>query len=153
MSQHRVSWDEYFVQIATLAASRSTCMRRTVGCVLVRDRHVLATGYNGVPAKAAHCSERGCLRKELNIPSGERMDICRAVHAEANAIAQCAKLGVCVDGATAYVTVTPCSKCAALLVQAGVKAVVSAGIYPDEATKAILEEAGVEIKIIAMVGA
>ena len=149
----RVSWDEYFLQIAALAATRSTCMRRTVGCVLVRDRHVLATGYNGVPAKAAHCDDRGCLRQELGVPSGERMDICRAVHAEANAIAQCAKLGVCVSGATAYVTVTPCSKCAALLVQAGVKSVVSAGVYPDAATKSILEEAGVEVKIVSVAGA
>ena len=105
----RVSWDEYFLQIAALAATRSTCLRRNVGCVLVRDRHVLATGYNGVPAKAPHCADKGCLRQELHIPSGQRMDICRAVHAEANAIAQCAKLGVCVQGATAYVTVTPCS--------------------------------------------
>lgn len=149
----RVSWDEYFLQIATLAATRSTCLRRNVGCVLVRDRHVLATGYNGVPAKAPHCADKGCLRQELHIPSGQRMDICRAVHAEANAIAQCAKLGVCVQGATAYVTVTPCSKCAALLVQAGVIAVVSSGVYPDEDTKAILEEANVTVKIIPMAGA
>ncbi len=149
----RVSWDEYFLQIATLAATRSTCLRRNVGCVLVRDRHVLATGYNGVPAKAPHCADKGCLRQERNIPSGQRMDICRAVHAEANAIAQCAKLGVCVQGATAYVTVTPCSKCAALLVQAGVTAVVSSGVYPDEDTKAILEEANVTVKIIPMAGA
>jgi dCMP deaminase len=149
----RVSWDEYFLQIATLAATRSTCLRRNVGCVLVRDRHVLATGYNGVPAKAPHCADKGCLRQERNIPSGQRMDICRAVHAEANAIAQCAKLGVCVQGATAYVTVTPCSKCAALLVQAGVIAVVSSGVYPDEDTKAILEEANVTVKIIPMAGA
>lgn len=148
----RVSWDEYFLQIATLAATRSTCLRRNVGCVLVRDRHVLATGYNGVPAKAPHCADKGCLRQERNIPSGQRMDICRAVHAEANAIAQCAKLGVCVQGATAYVTVTPCSKCAALLVQAGVIAVVSSGVYPDEDTKAILEEANVTVKIIPMAG-
>lgn len=148
----RVSWDEYFLQIATLAATRSTCLRRNVGCVLVRDRHVLATGYNGVPAKAPHCADKGCLRQERNIPSGQRMDICRAVHAEANAIAQCAKLGVCVQGATAYVTVTPCSKCAALLVQAGVTAVVSSGVYPDEDTKAILEEANVTVKIIPMAG-
>lgn len=149
----RVSWDEYFLQIAALAATRSTCLRRNVGCVLVRDRHVLATGYNGVPAKAPHCADKGCLRQELHIPSGQRMDICRAVHAEANAIAQCAKLGVCVQGATAYVTVTPCSKCAALLVQAGVIAVVSSGVYPDEDTKAILEEANVTVKIIPMAGA
>lgn len=149
----RVSWDEYFLQIAALAATRSTCLRRNVGCVLVRDRHVLATGYNGVPAKAPHCADKGCLRQELHIPSGQRMDICRAVHAEANAIAQCAKLGVCVQGATAYVTVTPCSKCAALLVQAGVIAVVSSGLYPDEDTKAILEEANVTVKIIPMAGA
>ena len=148
----RVSWDEYFLQIATLAATRSTCLRRNVGCVLVRDRHVLATGYNGVPAKAPHCADKGCLRQERNIPSGQRMDICRAVHAEANAIAQCAKLGVCVQGATAYVTVTPCSKCAAMLVQAGVIAVVSSGLYPDEDTKAILEEANVTVKIIPMAG-
>lgn len=148
----RVSWDEYFLQIAALAATRSTCLRRNVGCVLVRDRHVLATGYNGVPAKAPHCADKGCLRQELHIPSGQRMDICRAVHAEANAIAQCAKLGVCVQGATAYVTVTPCSKCAALLVQAGVIAVVSSGVYPDEDTKAILEEANVTVKIIPMAG-
>lgn len=149
----RVSWDEYFLQIATLAATRSTCLRRNVGCVLVRDRHVLATGYNGVPAKAPHCADKGCLRQERNIPSGQRMDICRAVHAEANAIAQCAKLGVCVQGATAYVTVTPCSKCAAMLVQAGVIAVVSSSVYPDEDTKAILEEANVTVKIIPMAGA
>ena len=130
----RVSWDEYFLQIAALAATRSTCMRRNVGCVLVRDRYVLATGYNGVPAKAPHCADKGCLRQERNIPSGQRMDICRAVHAEANAIISASRermlnsslylSGIDLKDNNNYVkNANPCSMCKRMIINAGIEQV------------------------------
>lgn len=141
----RQHWHDYFLDMAEQVASRSTCLRRKVGCVLVKEKRVIATGYNGAPSGAPHCDVTGCIRQQEGIPSGQRLDICRASHAEANAISQCARYGVPTEGATAYVTVTPCSACAKLLVQAGVKSVVYRGAYPDDASADVLAQSGVLI--------
>ena len=142
---NRKHWHTYFLDMAEHAATRSTCTRRQVGCVLVKDKRVIATGYNGAPSRAPHCEAVGCLREQLGIPSGQRLDICRASHAEANAVSQCARYGVSTEGATAYITVTPCVTCAKLLVQAGVVEVVCRGRYPDDAAHGVLRDSGVKL--------
>jgi len=143
----RKSWDEYFIDIATLVAERSTCLSRNVGAVLVRERRILATGYNGAPAGLPHCPF--CIRKLSGVPSGERHELCRGLHAEQNCLIQCARNGVSSDGATIYVYGgTPCVICAKMLVNAGVRRVVATEKYPDELGLAIMEEAGIEIKVI-----
>ncbi len=140
----RPSWDEYFMQIADVAATRSTCLRRHVGAVLVYDRRILATGYNGVPAGIEHCATRGCLRAELGIPSGQQHELCRGLHAEQNALIQAARHGgVAADGATIYCTAHPCVQCTKMLINAGVKRIVFRDDYPDELSASLLEEAGV----------
>ena len=141
----RQNWNDYFLDMAEQVASRSTCLRRKVGCVLVKEKRVIATGYNGAPSCAPHCDVTGCIREANGIPSGERLDICRASHAEANAISQCARYGVPTEGATAYVTVSPCVTCAKLLVQAGIDCVVYRGIYPDDASADVLTQSHVLI--------
>ena len=140
----RASWDAYFLGLAGHVAERSTCLRRQVGCLMVRDRRILATGYNGSPSKAPHCIDVGCARS--GVPSGERLYLCRAVHAEVNAVAMAAKVGVPLDGATAYVTVRPCAGCMRLLIQAGVERVVWEGSYPDEETVKVAKESGFETR-------
>lgn len=139
----RPTWDEYFLQLARQAATRSTCLRRQVGAVLVRDRRALATGYNGAPRGVAHCLEVGCLREELGIPSGERQELCRAIHAEQNALIQAAVHGVAVEGATLYCTHQPCVLCAKMLINAGVREIRYVEGYPDEFARRLLDEAGV----------
>ena len=142
----RVSWDEYFMNIAEMVKTRSTCMRRQVGAVIVKDKQIVATGYNGAPTGLAHCTEIGyCERNVQNIPSGQRAELCRANHAEANAVAQAAKLGVSVDRATIYVTTHPCVVCAKLLINAGIERIVYKGDYPDELSKKILDEACIAV--------
>ena len=142
----RPSWDEYFMEITDLVATRATCLRRKVGAILVKDRRILATGYNGPPKGVPHCDELGgCLRDTLKVPSGERMELSRAVHAEQNAIIQAAKMGTNIDGATLYVTNHPCFICAKMLINAGVRKIVYKAGYPDEYAKKILEEAEVEV--------
>lgn len=127
----RPSWNEYFMGFARLVATRSTCQRRHVGVVLVKDNRILATGYNGVPSGMEHCDAVGCLRESLGIPSGERHELCRGVHAEQNAIIQAAKHGISIDGATLYCTHSPCLICAKILVQAGVRKCFYADGYED----------------------
>jgi dCMP deaminase len=139
----RPTWDQYFLQLARQAATRSTCLRRQVGAVLVRDRRVLATGYNGAPRGVAHCLEVGCLRDELGIPSGERQELCRAIHAEQNALIQAAVHGVAVEGATLYTTLQPCILCAKMLINAGVREIHYVEGYPDDFSRQLLDEAGV----------
>ena len=146
----RPNWDEYFMQIAKLVSSRSTCLSRQVGAVLVKDNCIISTGYNGAAKGAFHCEEIGCIRKKLNVKSGEKLDLCRAVHAEENTIVQAAKHGISTDGATLYVTVTPCFGCAKSIINAGIKEVVVAGKYPDERTIELFEEIGVNLRIIVM---
>lgn len=137
-SVDRPSWDEYFMNIAKAVASRSTCSRRSVGAVVVRDKRILATGYNGAPAGLRHCDHTG----GADMRDGH---CARSTHAEQNAIVQAARHGTMIDGATVYCTAQPCLTCAKLLVNAGVKRVVYDGEYPDELAVAILDEAGIEL--------
>jgi len=143
----RPDWDDYFMQICHVVATRSTCLRRKVGALLVRDRRILATGYNGPPKGLAHCEELGgCYREKLGIPSGQRVELCRASHAEQNAIIQAAVHGVALDGdITCYCTTQPCVVCAKMLINANVTRIVYEGEYPDELALQIMQEAGVEL--------
>ncbi len=146
MMGQRVSFDEYFMQLAHLIASRSTCLSRSVGAVIVRDNHIIATGYNGAPRGVSHCLDTGCIRREHDIPSGERLDICKAVHAEQNAIIEAAYNGVSTKGASIYVTVTPCFTCAKMLVNAGIKEIIIDGDYPSPSSRSLFEEVGIKLK-------
>ncbi|MBQ2064020.1 MAG: cytidine/deoxycytidylate deaminase family protein [Firmicutes bacterium] len=142
----RPSWDEYFMQMAELTAQRSTCLRRHVGAVIVQDKHVVATGYNGAPKGVAHCAELGgCLREKMGIPSGERHELCRALHAEQNAIIQAATLAQSIEGASIYITHQPCIICAKMIINAGIKRIVVKEGYPDEMSVKMLDEAGLKI--------
>ncbi len=142
----RPDWNQYFMDIAELVKTRSTCLRRQVGAVIVKDKRMLATGYNGAPSGMRHCLELGgCLREQMNIPSGERHELCRALHAEQNAIIQAAYHGISINGGTMYVTLQPCSLCAKMIVNAGIVKIVFKGSYPDELSMSILEEAGIEL--------
>ena len=141
----RPPWDEYFMEIVDLVKTRSTCLRRQVGALIVKDKRILASGYNGAPAGVSHCDEVGCLRQQLNIPSGERHELCRAIHAEQNAIVQAAYSGTSVRGATMYVSLQPCSLCAKLMINAGITKLVYRGLYPDELSLSMLNEAGIEL--------
>lgn len=145
----RISWDEYFMKMAELAATRSTCLRRQVGAVIVQDRHVIATGYNGAPKGVPHCSETGgCLRERMGIPSGERHELCRALHAEQNAIIQAATLAQSIEGATMYITNQPCIICAKMIINAGIERIVVRDGYPDEFAVQMLAEAGLKIVML-----
>ncbi|MCX6009526.1 MAG: dCMP deaminase family protein [Chloroflexi bacterium] len=139
--------DEYFLKIAFVVAERSTCRRHHVGAVAVRDKHILATGYNGAAAGLKDCLELGCLRDEMNIPSGTRHEICRGIHAEQNAIIQASLHGVSLEGATVYVTHTPCILCAKMLVNAKVKRFVTFGKYADDSFLELFNEAGVKFEV------
>ncbi len=141
----RPSWQKYFMEMAYLAAQRGTCLRRKVGAVLVRDNQILSTGYNGSPKNIAHCKETGCLREKLNVPSGEKHELCRGVHAEQNAIIQCAINGTSTRNAVLYCTNQPCSICARLIINAEIKIVYIAETYPDKLAEQMLDEAGVEL--------
>ncbi|MDX1358489.1 MAG: cytidine/deoxycytidylate deaminase family protein [Clostridia bacterium] len=141
----RPSWDEYFMQIVDLVKTRSTCLRRQVGALIVKDKRILASGYNGAPAGVSHCDDVGCLREQLNVPSGTRHELCRAIHAEQNAMVQAAYSGTSVNGATLYVSLQPCSLCAKLMINAGIKKLVYRGTYPDELALSMLNEAGIEL--------
>jgi len=134
------------MEVARVVAKRSTCLRRQVGAVLVRDNHILATGYNGAPAGLEHCLDTGCLREQMGIPSGERHELCRAIHAEQNVIIQAALHGVTTAGSTVYVTCQPCFICAKMLINAGIVRVVCEGPYTDPMAAAILKEAGVAVE-------
>ena len=143
----RPSWDEYFMEMAELTAKRSTCMRRHVGAVIVKDRHAIATGYNGAPSGIMHCEERGgCIRQQLNVPSGQRHELCMALHAEQNAIIQAAVMGNSVEGGTIYITHQPCAICAKMILNAGIKWIVIKEGYPDELAASILDEAGLKVE-------
>ncbi len=142
----RPSWDEYFISIAKLVASRSTCLRRQVGAVAVKNRRILATGYNGAPRGLPHCAEVGCIREELEVPPGERHELCRGLHAEQNVIIQAALHGISIQGSTVYCTDHPCSLCMKMLVNAGIAEIVYFNAYPDELASKIAEEAGLSIR-------
>jgi dCMP deaminase len=144
----RPSWDEYFLGIADLISKRSTCLRRSVGAVLVKDKRILATGYNGAPSKIKHCSEVGCIREKLKIPSGERHELCQGLHGEQNAFLQAALHGTSVKDAILYSTTQPCSICAKMLINAGIKEIVIKGDYPDKMSKDLLKEAKVKVRVV-----
>ena len=143
----RPEWNEYFISIAKLVSERSTCLRRKVGAILVRDKKILATGYNGAPSGIIHCDKAGCVRLRLKIPSGKRHELCRGLHAEQNALLQAALHGTSVKGAILYSTVQPCIICAKMLINAGIKEIVIAGEYPDKMAAALLKEAKVKLKV------
>lgn len=143
--QDRPSWDNYFMEIAHVVAKRSTCIRRQVGAVITKKNRIIATGYNGAPPGLDHCLDIGCFRQENNIPSGERMELCRATHAEQNALLVSAQNGFDTVGAVLYVTAQPCSTCAKLIVTSHIERVVYQGEYPDKLTMEILRKAGVKL--------
>ena len=143
----RPDWDTYFISIAHLVSTRSTCLRRQVGAVMVRDKQILTTGYNGVPQGITHCTSETCLRSLKNIPSGQQQELCRGLHAEQNAIIQAALHGVSTKGATLYCTHKPCILCAKMLINAGVVRVVYQNFYPDPLADEMLKEAGIEMCI------
>lgn len=143
--KQRPQWDEYFMAMAELAAQRSTCLRRSVGAVLVKDKRVLSTGYNGSPAGTQHCIDTGCMREALNVPSGERHELCRGMHAEQNAIVQAAYHGVSVKDSVLYCTNSPCSICAKMIINAGIYAVYFKEGYADEMSMQMLAEAHVDV--------
>ena len=141
----RPSWDRYFMDIASLVARRSTCRRRQVGAIVVRDKRVLATGYNGAPTGLPHCLDTGCLREELGIASGERHELCRGLHAEQNVIIQAAHHGVCIRGGTVYCTNLPCSICSKMLINAGIHEIKYHQGYADSMAEEMLKAAGVTL--------
>ena len=143
----RPGWDQYFMEIAHQVASRATCTRRRVGAVLVKDKRILATGYNGVPQGIDHCLERGCLREQLGIPSGQQHELCRGLHAEQNAIIQAAKYGISISGAVVYCTTQPCIICAKMLINSGITEIIFEESYPDALTEGMLAEAGIRTRI------
>jgi dCMP deaminase len=141
----RPSWKEYFMDIALLVARRSTCRRRRVGAITIRDKRILATGYNGAPSGLPHCLDIGCLREEMEIPSGERHELCRGLHAEQNVIIQAAYHGISIKGATLYCTNLPCSICSKMLINAGISDIIYQEGYADSMTEEMLSAAGVKI--------
>jgi dCMP deaminase len=151
----RPTWDEYFMKITRLVAERSTCLRRKVGAIIVKDKRIISTGYNGAPRGLAHCLEIGCLREQLEIPSGERHEMCRGAHAEQNAIIQAASSGISMEGATMYCTTAPCSTCAKMIINAGIERLVLGGRYPDQLGEDLISEAGIgtEYQIMETSGA
>ncbi len=140
----RPSWDEYFMDITRLVARRSTCMRRQVGAVMVKDKNVLATGYNGTPSKITHCDVTGCLREQLKVPSGERHELCRGLHAEQNAIIQAARHGINIADSVLYCTDSPCIICTKMLINAGIRKVIYLQGYADKLSMEMLDESGIE---------
>ncbi len=143
----RPEWDEYFLRIASLVAERSTCLRRGVGAILVKDKKILATGYNGAPSGIEHCETAGCIRTQMNVPSGRRHELCRGLHAEQNALLQAALHGNSVKDAILYATIQPCIICAKMLINAGIKDIVIMGHYPDEMAAQFLKEAGIRLVV------
>ncbi len=146
----RPSWDKYFMAITKEVAKRSTCMRRHVGAILVKDKRILTTGYNGAPAGLMHCEETGCMREDESIPSGERHELCRGLHAEQNAIIQAAYYGIPIAGAVLYCTNFPCVICSKMLINAGIRTVYYENGYNDLLAKQMLLEAGVELQRLVL---
>ena len=141
----RPSWETYFMDIALLVAKRSTCLRRSVGAVVVKEKRVLSTGYNGAPMNVAHCRVTGCIREQMKIPSGERHELCRGIHAEQNAIIQAAYHGASIKDADLYCTNLPCSICAKMIINAGIRTIYYLSGYADTMSEEMLKEAGVDV--------
>jgi dCMP deaminase len=143
----RPSWDEYFMKIVQDVSERATCMKRKVGAILVKDKRILTTGYNGSPKGFKHCEEVGCIRKEMNLPSGQRHELCRGLHAEQNAIIQAAVHGVEISGATMYCNYHPCVICVKMMINAGIVKLVYAGGYPDELAQKMIKESKIQVML------
>ncbi len=141
----RPSWQKYFIEMAYLVAQRATCTRRKVGAVLVKNNQIISTGYNGAPKRVAHCSITGCLRKQLNVPSGQNHELCRGIHAEQNAIIQAAVNGTPINGSVLYCTTQPCIICTKMIINAEITKIFIAETYPDNMSLDMLDEAGVEV--------
>ena len=146
----RMPWPEYFMNITYMVAERSTCLRRKVGAIAVRDKRILATGYNGAPVSVPHCAEVGCLREELNIPSGQRHEICRGLHAEQNVIIQAALHSAQINGAIVYCTTHPCVMCTKMLINCAVNAIYYAEDYPDPLAAQLLHEAEIHAEKLSI---
>jgi len=144
----RPSWDEYFLEVAELVSKRATCLRRRVGAVLVKNKRILATGYNGAPSGLRHCIDIGCLREKLKIPSGQRHELCRGLHAEQNALIQASLYGISVRDSTLYATNQPCVICAKMLINAGIKEIIVSDGYPDKLAQDFLKEAKIKIRTV-----
>jgi len=145
MPEQRPDWHTYFMKMAYLVSERSTCLRRQVGAVLVRNNQIISTGYNGAPKGVPHCSQTGCLREINSVPSGERHELCRGVHAEQNAIIQAAVNGVSIANAELYCTNQPCSICAKMIINSEIKTIIVSEIYEDKLATTLLEEASVNV--------
>lgn len=141
----RPSWETYFMDIAFLVAKRSTCRRRAVGSVIVKNRRILSTGYNGAPSGIRHCIEVGCLREELKVPSGQCHELCRGIHAEQNAIIQAAFHGVSIKDSTLFCTNLPCSICAKMIINAGITRICYHSGYADKMSEEMLKEANIQV--------
>ena len=148
ISFRRPSWDEYFMEMARLVSKRSTCLRRKVGAVLVKNKRILATGYNGAPSGIKHCTDIGCLREKLKIPSGQRHELCRGLHAEQNVLIQAAFYGTSTEASILYVTNQPCMICSKMLINAGVREIIVSDGYPDELAAEFLKEARIKVRRI-----
>lgn len=142
----RPTYDEYFMNMTQVVATRSTCLRRKVGALVVKNKHILSTGYNGAPKGLKHCSEVGCLREQKKIKPGERHELCRGLHAEQNAIIQASVFGVPIEGATLYCTTAPCSVCAKMIINAGIREIVYQGTYPDSLAREMLTEGNIKMR-------
>lgn len=145
-TRHRPRWDEYFLEAAELVSKRATCLRRSVGAVLVKDKRILATGYNGAPSGLAHCLDIGCLREKLKVPSGQRHELCNGLHAEQNVLVQAALHGISTKDSILYLTNQPCIICAKMLINAGIKEIIIAGDYPDKMAREFLKAARVKVR-------
>ncbi len=141
----RPEWDKYFMDLLDMVKTRSTCMRRQVAAIIVRDKQIISTGYNGAPKGIFHCEQVGCLREREGIPSGEKHELCRGIHAEQNAIIQASMHGVSIENCEIYITHSPCALCSKMLINAGITKITYKGEYPDKLALDLLDEAGVEI--------
>jgi len=142
----RPSKDEYFMRMAFLVSTRATCLRRKVGAVVVKEGHVLSTGYNGAPKNMDHCDKAGCIRESMGVPTGERHELCRGLHAEQNAIIQAAFFGVSINESVMYITTHPCTVCAKMVVNSGVMEVVYSDDYIDPLAKSLLLDGGIRVR-------
>jgi dCMP deaminase len=142
----RLPWPEYFMRIACLVAERSTCLRRKVGAVAVKDKRILATGYNGAPSGLEHCLDIGCLRERMGVPSGQRHELCRGLHAEQNVVLQAAMHGIPLAGAELFCTNQPCLICSKMIINCRIRSLYFAHGYPDELAESLLLQAGVQIR-------
>ncbi len=145
----RPGWDDYFMKLAEDVSTRSTCIRRSVGAIIVKDKRILSTGYNGAPTDITHCTEETCLRTKFNVPSGERHELCRGLHAEQNAIIQAAYHGVSIKDATIYITHQPCSICTKMLINAGIKTIICKSPYNDPLAEEMIRESAMELIIMS----